>query len=596
MDRSAELETSYLDEVLDGSASDIGLWMSDKLGQKNEELGRAIYMLTTFAILEFCQNVIHVGAGFTGLNPLDFTLYRLKKDIVNIQKDVKKILDKHLRVAKDFFCSSMTLMMNKDCNLANNKLERVCEQATEAFHCHSADGLDNITIDTFKKVVESVKLIIFSNILTVSYDRKTEIFIPYVMINSDKKNSIGIELEKWAETCIEQKSKVDITTWFWESSRKKSEAQDELDKILKIAYQFISEARELTDMKTKIGPDQSKVNIKLIPKFLPFGEEDKTELIIGVKEFNSEVRAVVKVFVWREKSTVHCIHGEVKSDVKLKTDIDDDIELTIRIDENALFKHTVINADPSSPRTMYSFIKKLNDGHEKLNIPSKSSKRSIVVDGTEEDSQSFVLNSTGEAAKEQGHCLGEYIFDEELQCFKQRSSFTDDDKPTYAFRYKSKTWFIGDHPCENRGFMQNEMKRDTIPTGGWQFADGSSDWPADPTIKIHFGKLNFPQNIMVQFFGETKKKYPYYDGHFEFSGKWYNGRPVYENEHGRYLFAGNGSGDGSGWIISTEVGRIHLASGGESSLSPEDPSTWNYWDREGYQPASVKVFVVEAEN
>ena len=535
----------------------------------------------------------------------------LQKKIVSIEKSVKKILDRPLKVANDFFFSSMTLMMNNDCNIAYSKLERVCEQATEAFHSYSVtDSDDKISIDTFKDIIEAVKLIIFSNIFIVSYDRRTEIFVPYVMLNSSKKKSIGIELEKWVENCISQRSKVNVlhTLLFWsESTRKKSETQNLLDQVLNISYQFISEARGLTDMKTKIASDKSNLTVKLIPKFIPFGEEDKTEIILGVKEFESGERAVIKVFSWREKSFICCVHGVKKSCAEWSMYDDDNniIEVVVTLDIAALVNESIITDAISTRESSTSRKIKSWPGSsespslfKRTSMPSFSIKSSksgecpepLTIDEDFHSLLTFVLNSTGKSAKQQGHCLGEYRFNADLQCFEQRSDYEDTSaKPTYAYQLDGKSWYIGTNPNERSCFMVNDSRTETIPTSGWLFsADSVDGWPADPTIKIHFGRLNFCPSINVQFFGSTSEEYPYYDGLFEYSEKWHNGRPIYINPHRRFLFAGSGSGPGSGWTISNEVGKISLASD-YASLCPGGVNDWKFWDGEDYQKASVRI-------
>ena len=114
-----------------------------------------------------------------------------------IESKLDTILDGPLQVARDYFFSAMTQMTNNNCNVAYEKFNEVCRQATTAFHNYKAkSSSEKISVDKFKDVVESVKLVIFSNILLSSFDRKKDLFVPYVMLITSKKNAIGAELGK----------------------------------------------------------------------------------------------------------------------------------------------------------------------------------------------------------------------------------------------------------------------------------------------------------------------------------------------------------------------------------------------------------------
>ena len=196
LDYGAQSLVEGFEDVVDGAAADLGLWMADRTGG-NEHLQHAVYILTTFTILEFCQNVLHIGAGFTRIDPLLFTLHQLKKKMEAIESKLDTILDGPLQVARDYFFSGMTQMTNNNCNVAYDKFNEVCRQATTAFHNYKAKSAsEKISVDKFKDVIESVKLVIFSNILLSSYDIDRRVFVPYVMMITSKKNAIGAELGK----------------------------------------------------------------------------------------------------------------------------------------------------------------------------------------------------------------------------------------------------------------------------------------------------------------------------------------------------------------------------------------------------------------
>ena len=69
-------------------------------------------------------------------------------------------------------------MTNNNCSVAYGKLEEVCKQATEAFHNYKPkSSSEKVSVEKFKDVIESVKLVIFSNILISSYDRKKDVLM-----------------------------------------------------------------------------------------------------------------------------------------------------------------------------------------------------------------------------------------------------------------------------------------------------------------------------------------------------------------------------------------------------------------------------------
>ena len=55
-----------------------------------------------------------------------------------------------------------------------------------------------------------------------------------------------------------------------------------LDIILKIAYPLISDGYKYTSSLTKVSKADHTLKIKIDPKYIPFGSEDMTEIVIGV--------------------------------------------------------------------------------------------------------------------------------------------------------------------------------------------------------------------------------------------------------------------------------------------------------------------------
>ena len=126
---------------------------------------------------------------------------------------------------------------------------------------------------------------------------------------SNKMDLILLELNTIIGRSSAQKENVKLTS-FGFSVAKKSEVQDLLDSILKIAYPYISQARGLTDMHKELEYSRPGAGLKfsLLPEALPVGHEDKTPVILGLQKDEQDIKSVVKVYVWRGKQCVWYQH------------------------------------------------------------------------------------------------------------------------------------------------------------------------------------------------------------------------------------------------------------------------------------------------
>ena len=82
------------------------------------------------------------------------------------------------------------------------------------------------------------------------------------------------QIHHWEVQC---KNKIIFLKW----QSKKADLQNLLDIILKIDYPFISKAYKYTSCMKKVSYNDANIKIQVVPKFLPDGEEDMTEMIIG---------------------------------------------------------------------------------------------------------------------------------------------------------------------------------------------------------------------------------------------------------------------------------------------------------------------------
>ena len=112
------------------------------------------------------------------------------------------------------------------------------------------------------------------------------------------------ELEDIIRRSSEQKKNVKLKSFGFFTIAKKSDVQDLLDSILKIAYPYISQARKLTDMNKQLEYSQDGLKFSLLPEVLPMGYEDNTPIIIGFQTDENRMRTVIKVNVWKEETNV----------------------------------------------------------------------------------------------------------------------------------------------------------------------------------------------------------------------------------------------------------------------------------------------------
>ena len=127
------------------------------------------------------------------------------------------------------------------------------------------------------------------------------VFLPPDKLSQQKLDFILPELEEIISGMARQKDNVKLKSFGLFTVAKKSDVQDLLDSILKIAYPYISQARKLSDMNKQLEYSRSGASLKfsLLPEALPMGYEDKTPVIVGFHTNKNGQKSVVKVNVWR---------------------------------------------------------------------------------------------------------------------------------------------------------------------------------------------------------------------------------------------------------------------------------------------------------
>ena len=92
-----------------------------------------------------------------------------------------------------------------------------------------------------------------------------------------------------------------IPKFTWNRAEKQKQKEDTFDSLLQKAYPFISEGRGLT---SNLDALELPFDLKVLPKYLPEGEEDAAHLVVGQLD-NQPFYAKV----WEEGHFACCTYG-----------------------------------------------------------------------------------------------------------------------------------------------------------------------------------------------------------------------------------------------------------------------------------------------
>jgi len=268
-------------------------WLSRQTGKKYDTLHSVASFLTTFAVLELANNFLELGND-SSLMSMD----QVKEAIKITEKKLKADLGNHLKEAKGYLSSTINLIQHGDYEGAFNELtSSVIPKAKSAFDYAMKK---KISIVEFEAAVEAAKILLFAKLLSISYDQEEKIFLPFRMIPMDKKRINNSDIEKILTDCIAHKNNVKMS--FLSQSGPK-QVQNILNTALKCVYPFLSELREFTSSWSKVLKDDEKITIKILPQFLPHGEENRTKIEIGVRIGDDDESPLTAHF-WRNDDTV----------------------------------------------------------------------------------------------------------------------------------------------------------------------------------------------------------------------------------------------------------------------------------------------------
>ena len=393
-----------------------------------------------------------------------FTLNQIKRGIERVEKKVDRIMEVPMKNAITFFKTANTEIMNGRFNDAYKNLNLVVVKSNEAFELTATKY---INVETFNECTKALKLIIYSTILKYCYNEEKKTFEVYSNISPANKKIIAVQLEEIAEKCIKLKPNVKTTKFGFERAKKKEASQNVLDEILKITYPFISEGFKWSCCKTDVA-DNLGVTFKLVPHYLPEGEEDEATISVG-KLHSSDT----KLFVWKE--------------------------------ENNAFVKRIEDKDP--------------EHYQKFDFQSDKEEISVTINFS---CLFLQLQVSGSANYYCGHFdLGGTVNGHPY--YVQRHSNEEDDK-IYLFKDRNNHWRSGlKLGEEEESFLHNPNTCKGIPKQGWKYKFMKNQWEdvKDDTVTVAVGEQVTCKIISV---ADDNRK----GDETNNTGRWHHGYPRFD--------------------------------------------------------------------
>ena len=247
--------------------------------------------------------VLSTASSVASMKIPDVTTHQILMTVKKIEKSVNKILRTPLNTSLDTFFFILDAVETGNFESAYQRLPNLEEDSKKAFYYANGDH-GKISLDSYNECAKAVKLHMFAMILRESYDTDKKVFINHYKLSDNKVSLIGRALERIARQCIKQKKYVKTKSWGFEKESIKSDAQNVLDSIFAFAYPYISQARKLTDINESVSND-GHLKLRLLPEFMPMGQEDKTQLIVGVQTNEKGEKSLSRIQIWRSENHVY---------------------------------------------------------------------------------------------------------------------------------------------------------------------------------------------------------------------------------------------------------------------------------------------------
>ena len=258
--------------------------------------------------------------GFNGISLSALQLAAIKKSIKQVDHKVSVGLMEHFKTATRDFDEALVQIRYEMYDEANIYLRKVIDEARRAFSIREGldENIDRVPLASYRELMNSARMLMFSKILVYSFDEEMNTYLPHLALPKNKKTYLEIQVANLAEECIEKKNKVNVKKRQLKfiglkksvNLPRKTEVQDRLDRILKIAYPFVSERKGWTDAGTRITIEDEEVHIRVNPLFVPLGEEDEIRVAVGVLVTeDGDYPGFVYVWIWKDEEEIFVQHG-----------------------------------------------------------------------------------------------------------------------------------------------------------------------------------------------------------------------------------------------------------------------------------------------
>ena len=206
-----------------------------------------------------------------------------------------------------------------------------------------------------------------------------------------------------------------------------------------------------------------------------------------------------------------------------------------------------------------------------------------------------VLSSSGQTALHQRGMLGQYDYDVDRGHYVQTSTEMESEhyKAVYMYPDSNHMWWVGPCPGAQAGWLHNPTPSDTLPEflaeNDWQCWNNSEqEWTVDPFLTIFPGSLSdLSPGYRVSASRDTTRGWPAALGVFRMTQRWWNGRPVFENNKGWFLH----HGQSVGWMIGSKIGKHELKGSHRSHHSPSSENHWKYFDSDASKFRTASVII-----
>ncbi|TRY72087.1 hypothetical protein TCAL_12368 [Tigriopus californicus] len=262
-------------------------------------------------ILEECLKFILPAASDSmKFSTTSITLQVIKEEIKKLHKKLDKLLNEPRESAIQDLQMGLTSIEHDNFEESYLKFMSVEANATRGFNLSMSD--ENRLVCT--------RLKIFAQVMVLTFDHKSRTFVPFEIVPPKKKREVGAAVQASVDLLHENLSGVEFTFKDHFSSRTKERKlqshRDNVDKVLAVAYPYISSGLGLSNPNQLVNTRSDAFVVSLLPhRYLPEGIDDASELQVGTSRDPPYNEVKAKVFYGVDKSVLYDKTKEVKYNV-----------------------------------------------------------------------------------------------------------------------------------------------------------------------------------------------------------------------------------------------------------------------------------------